>query len=195
MPDFLPGDVGLCGLAGPLDIVGEVVAVGESTPEPCRWKPVHAFVLDSSYTLIEAAEHVQVVPVAKYTSTDSQPSVILRIRSLTDEQRLAVAERARSLLTASYGFGDVVAAAVDKALSWLTGRDVVAARKLAPFRTERDCSVLVAQAVYDTCGWSFCRLPAQAVEPADIWCDYLERPGEYEVVFCSPQLTKYLPKI
>ena len=196
MPDisYLPGDLGICGIAGPLDIVGEVVAAGESTPEPCQWKPTHAFILDSSYTLIEAAAHVQVVPVAKYTSADSQPAVILRIRSLTDEQRLNVAERARSLLTDDYGFGDVVAAAVDKALSWLAGRDVAAARKLAPFRTERDCSVLVAQAVYDTCGWSFCRLPVQAVEPADIWCDYLERPGEYEVVFCLPQLEKYLPK-
>ena len=192
MPDiaYLPADVGLCGIAGPLDLVGEVVAVGESTPVPCRWKPVHAFVLDSTFTLIEAAAHVQVVPVAKYTSTDSQPAVIFRIRSLTDEQRLAVAERARSLLTDDYGFGDVVAAAVDKALSWLAGRDVVAARKLAPFRTERDCSALVAQAVHDTCGWSFCRLPAQAVEPADIWCDYLERPGEYEIVYAADPLLK-----
>ena len=195
MPDiaYLPADVGLCGIADPLDLVGEVVAVGESTPTPCRWKPVHAFLLDSSYTLIEAAAHVQVVPVAKYTLPTSQPSIIIRIRSFTDEQRLAVSERARSLLTASYGFGDVVAAGIDRVLSWLAGSDVVAARTLASFRTERDCSVLVAQAVYDTCGWSFCGLPVQAVEPASIWCDYLERPGEYQVVFCSDCLRKYLP--
>ena len=193
MPDFLPGDIGLCAPNGSGDIPGQIIVAAEVDPDKCpRWA-CHAWICDSTTTLIEAAVRVQQCDISKYTSTGSQPSLVLRVRSLTDEQRLDAADRARTLLTQSYGFGDILADGADSVLSWFARRDVVVFRRWAPYRTERDCSVLVAKCLYDAAGWAFCRLPTQAVEPSNICCDYLERPGEYQVVFCSDCLRKYLP--
>lgn len=193
MIEYFPADIGLSAPNGIFDISGEIIAAVETEPDPkCPKWPCHAWLTSSTpQTLIEALSHVTISPISKYTLPGSQPSLVLRVRSWTDAQRQAAADKAMTMVGNRYGFEDVLADAVDSVLSLAEHHDVIEARKGAPVDTTRDCAVLVAICTAMN-AWAFCRYPVSAVEPSTIFCDYWDRPDAYEVVFCAESLKKFI---
>ena len=160
---FLPGDIGLCSPNGWIDIPGEIITLAETVPDGhCPKWACHAFIVDSPTTLVEAMWKVEHNPISKYTLPNSQPALIMRVRSWTDAQRQAAAAMALTMVGNVYGVADILADVADSALSAIEGHDVVAARKGAPVATTRDCSVLVARCAAVN-SWAFCGMPEQSV--------------------------------
>jgi hypothetical protein len=192
MPDYLPADIICVAPNGRWDIPGDIITLAETVPDNrCpKWSCHSAIVYDPA-TIIEQLWKCEHNTISKYTQPGSQPAMVLRVASWTDAQRQAAAGMAYGMIGSPYGVADVLADAVDSAVSAIEGRDVVYARKGAPVATTRDCSVMVARCAAVN-SWSFCGLGVSAVEPSDIYCDYMERPGEYEMVFCAESLRRYV---
>jgi hypothetical protein len=199
MPDpvFLPADL-FCVSPLPSDTLGLGVELFETnTPQVPRAAKLftHIAGADSATTIVEALGRVSRSPTTKYPCP-SDALLVLRVKSLTDQQRLDIVHGVCSQLGEVYGGQKILLDFADNILSrfGLFGRDPVVFRKLALNPRSPICSQLWAYWYDRVARWRFCGVDPLQAEPDDVADDLLYiRPVEYQVIFCSPQLRRYLP--
>jgi hypothetical protein len=131
--------------------------------------------------IIEALDTVKYHDLYERYGDTSEMVSMFRHRHLTDSQRRAVAEKAKSYVGRKYGYLKIGAHLGDYGLSRLFGHEVYFCRRIAGIDKYPICSWVVAFA-YAEIGVLFLGKKPGFVEPDDIWDEVTKHPETWENV-------------
>jgi hypothetical protein len=189
---FKPGDICLVHSVEELGQLIDRFETSADTTQIVQKIISHAAVCVDALNLIEATlPVVKKNPISKYITDPKNVMVCIRVKSLTDDQRNAVATNAGAFLGRLYGWNKLILHLGDNIVSWFARKDVFFFRKLITNQKLPICSELVADC-YQPVGWTFCGIKPEEVQPMDIFTDFAKRPKEYAVVYCDQTLLPWV---
>lgn len=188
-----------------LDELGRLISDFETPPNLPTGQIVqpvfgHAAICVDPVQLVSAdIQGVRKHLISEYLTDRTAALLVLRIKTITDVQRGQIAAQAMAFLGRPYGFGKIALQFGDNLLSRIAGaftrrrQDVVFFRNLLRNEADPICSQVLAVSCWKGAGWTFCGINPDACQPSDPFADLVQRPGCYQVVYCHPSLTPYIP--